>query len=64
MSVSKESQNRKRKNEESETEKEENNAKRILLAEFRKPELLDLADEILMEIATKLDGETLYNVSM
>ncbi|KAG5670023.1 hypothetical protein PVAND_000310 [Polypedilum vanderplanki] len=62
MSESKEVQNRKRKLEnEYETEKEEEKVKRIL---YSKPELLDLADELLMEIAKKLDGESLHNLSL
>lgn len=62
MSVSKELQNRKRKLDESENEEKEE-VKRILLECFQKPGLLDLADEILMEIAYKLDGESLHNIS-
>lgn len=63
MSVSKEMQNRKRKLDGYESE--ENEAKRILIEDIEsKPGLLDLADELLMEIASKLDGESLHNASL
>lgn len=62
MSELRETQGRKRKLEnDDETEKEEEKFKRIL---FSKPELLDLADELLMAIAGRLDGESLYNLSL
>lgn len=63
MSVSKEMQNRKRKLDDSENE-EEKEAKRILIENLEaQPNLLDLADELLMAIARRLDGESLYNIS-
>lgn len=63
MSVSKELQNRKRKLDDSENEEKEE-AKRIFIESLEpKPELLDLADELLMEIAYRLDGESLFNIS-
>lgn len=63
MSVSKELQNRKRKLDESENEEKEER-KRILIENFDiKPGLLDLADELLMEIACRLDGESLHCIS-
>lgn len=69
MSVSKELRNRKRKLERSENgTEEEEEIKKILLDvicdEANKPGLLDLADEVLLEIATKLDGESLHNISL
>lgn len=64
MSVSKELQNRKRKLDESEIEEKEE-CKRILLETFEiKPGLLELADELLMEIACHLDGESLHSASL
>lgn len=63
MAESIEIQKRKRKIEsDDETEKEEENYKKIHLS--KQPELLDLADELLMEIAMKLDGESLHNISL
>lgn len=63
MSVSKEMPNRKRKL--THTEKEEKEDKKRILNEFFeiKPGLLDLADELLIAIASHLDGESLYNLS-
>lgn len=49
-------------------EAEENEAKRKQLNEQESfeelPELLDLADEVLMEILIKLDGESLHNLGL
>lgn len=67
MSVSKELQNRKRKLEKSENEsEEEEERKKILLDldEGEKVDLLDLADELLIDITKRLDGESLYNLSL
>ncbi|KAL7025945.1 hypothetical protein ACKWTF_013717 [Chironomus riparius] len=69
MTDSIEGQNRKRKLEKDETEKEKEEniliSKKIhFLDERKQPELLDLADELLIEIAIKLDGESLHNVSL
>lgn len=69
MSVSKELRNRKRKLERSENEtEEEEEIKKILLDvlsdEATKPNLLNLADEVLLEIALHLDGESLHNISL
>lgn len=67
MSVSKELQNRKRKLDKSENEEEEKEeVKKILLdvLDENSPGLLDLADEVLMEIAMKLDGDSLHNISL
>jgi hypothetical protein len=56
------SENRKRKIENSSgSEDEEKKSKRPLLEEQKS--LLDLADEILMEIALKLDGESKINLT-
>lgn len=69
MSVSKELRNRKRKLEKNENEtEEEEEIKKILLDVLcdgtNKPELLDLADEVLLEIALQLDGDSLHNISL
>lgn len=53
---------RKRKFENEESSGEENETKRKLLA--LEPQLLDLADEILVEILLKLDGESLHNLAL
>lgn len=58
-----ESVSRKRKFENDESE-EENDAKRKLVAVEPESELLDLADEVLMEILIKLDGESLHNLGL
>lgn len=63
MSESKEVQNRKRKLDKENSEEKED-VKRILISQQKSVELLDLADELLMEIAMKLDGESLHNVSL
>lgn len=65
MSTSEEMQeevSRKRKFENEESSGEENETKRKLLA--LEPQLLDLADEILVEILLKLDGESLHNLAL
>lgn len=54
---------RKRKFENDESE-EENDSKRKLVALEPEPELLDLADEVLMEILIKLDGESLHALGL
>jgi hypothetical protein len=46
---------------------EESESKRKQLEEAtqqEQPELLDLADEVLMEILIKLDGESLHNLGL
>lgn len=68
MSISEEAPgttSRKRKLEDDESE-EENNRKRKFVDESEElePGLLDLADEVLMEILTKLDGESLHTLGL
>lgn len=57
-----ESVSRKRKFENEETE-EENDSKKFQALEPM-PNLLDLADEVLVEILMKLDGESLHNLAL
>lgn len=49
---------------ENDDQTEENGAKRKLVVQVKEPELLDLADEVLLEILTKLDGESLHNLGL
>lgn len=58
-----ETSSRKRKFEKDE-DSEENNSKRKLVARGDEPELLELADEVLMEVLIKLDGESLHNLGL
>jgi hypothetical protein len=60
-----ETSSRKRKLEDDELNREEAKRKQ-LKAEFEadQPQLLDLAEEILMEILMKLDGESLHNLGL
>lgn len=53
---------RKRKIEDEENE--ENEAKRKTIDEHQTTELMELADEILMEILKHLDGESLHKLSL
>lgn len=56
---------RKRKYEvESDDSDDEKKAKRKLITQEPEPDLLDLADEVLMEILIKLDGESLHNLGL
>ncbi len=64
MSVSKEMQNRKRKLEDCETEEKEEEIKKFIESSEEKPGLLDLADEIILVIMYKLDGESLHNLGL
>ena len=55
---------RKRKLEDDEDNENKSKRKQFFATEPEiVPELLDLADEILMEILLKLDGESLHNVA-
>jgi hypothetical protein len=67
MSVSKELQNRKRKLENKSDDEEEEERKKKILLDLElsdKVDLLQLADELLVEITRRLDGESLYNLSL
>lgn len=55
-----ESSSRKRK---LESDDETENGNKRKLFQQCEPELLDLADEVLMEVLIKLDGESLHNLA-
>ena len=58
-----ESVSRKRKLEDDESD-EERESRAKLLALEPLPQLLDLADEVLVEILLKLDGESIHNLAL
>jgi hypothetical protein len=60
-----ETSSRKRKLEDDDSNREEAKRKQLKAeSEVDQPQLLDLAEEILMEILMKLDGESLHNLGL
>lgn len=59
-----ETTNRKRKIEDDESEENDRKRKLFAASQDLEPELLDLADEVLMEILMKLDGESLHTLGL